>query len=165
MWFKFEEAVRILISYFPEEGMKKPTLYHSIRVGVYLWNNGYSEEIQIAWLLHDALEDTDIPEIVISDNFWTDVLDIVKANSKNKKLDKSEVLEDIVKRCYECGENAMIVKMADVYDNFLFYVKENNVPEIERCKTLASLIRKYKKDEWSDSIFDNISIIHAWCIE
>ena len=123
IWFKFEEAVKALVSYFPEEAMKKPTLYHSIRVGVYLWNHWYSEDIQIAWFLHDALEDTDIPEEVIGDNFGRCVLDIVKANSKNKSLDTSEILEDIVKRCQENGENAMIVKMADVYDNFLFYVK------------------------------------------
>jgi hypothetical protein len=35
------------------------------------------------------------------------------------------------------------VKIADVYDNFLFYIKENNIPEIERCKTIANLIKKY----------------------
>lgn len=161
MWFKFEEAIKILVSYFPEEAMKKPTLYHSLRVWVYLWNHWYSEAIQIAGLLHDALEDTGIPEEVISGNFWDNVLKIVKANSKNKNLDKSEVLEDIVKRCHECGENAMIVKMADVYDNFLFYIKEENIPEIERCKTLATLIQKYKKTEWNDSIFDRGSEIIA----
>lgn len=161
-WFKFEEAIKILVSYFPEEAMKKPTLYHSLRVWVYLWNHWYTENIQIAGLLHDALEDTDMPEQVIWENFWDDVLKIVKANSKNNNLDKSEILEDIIKRCHECGENAMIVKMADVYDNFLFYVKQSNETEIERCKTLASLIQKYKKDEWKDNIFNRISEIKRY---
>lgn len=107
-------------------------------------------------MLHDTLEDTDIPEVVISDNFWEYVLNIVKANSKNMNLEKSEILEDIVKRCSIVWEEAMIVKMADVYDNFLFYIKENNVSEIERCKILAELIKKYKKQEWDDKIFDKI---------
>ncbi|MCH8518913.1 HD domain-containing protein [Candidatus Gracilibacteria bacterium] len=98
--FKFEEAIKILVSYFPEEAMKKPTLYHSLRVGVYLWNHGYTVNIQIAGLLHDALEDTDMPEQVIGENFGDDVLKIVKANSKNNNLDKSEILEDIIKRCH-----------------------------------------------------------------
>jgi hypothetical protein len=53
----------------------------------------------------------------------------------------------------------MIVKMADVYDNFLFYVKENNIAEIERCKTLANLVKNYKKEEWNDKIFSRISEI------
>lgn len=46
----------------------------------------------------------------------------------------------------------MIVKIADVYDNFLFYKKLNNIPEIERCKKLSTLILKYKKD-YNDKIF------------
>jgi hypothetical protein len=53
----------------------------------------------------------------------------------------------------------MIVKMADVYDNFLFYVKENNIPEIERCRTLANLVKNYKKEERNDKIFSRISEI------
>ena len=46
----------------------------------------------------------------------------------------------------------MIVKIADVYDNFLFYKKINNIPEIERCKKLANLILKYKQN-YNDKIF------------
>jgi hypothetical protein len=53
----------------------------------------------------------------------------------------------------------MIVKMADVYDNFLFYVKMDNIPEIERCKTLAELVKKYRKEEWNDKIFNRIEEI------
>jgi len=146
--------MKLLISYFPDEPMKKPTLFHSVRVGTYLWNNWYNEDLQVAWLLHDALEDTNISENIISDNFWEYVLEIVKANSKNISLDKSEILEDIVKRCSIVWEDAMIVKMANIYDNFLFYVKENIISEIERCKTLAKLVKKYKKEEWDDNIFD-----------
>lgn len=39
IWFEFEKALKILVSYFPEEPMKKPTLFHSLRVWTYLWNN------------------------------------------------------------------------------------------------------------------------------
>lgn len=153
IWFEFEKAMKLLVSFFPEEPMKKPTLFHSMRVWTFLWNNWYDEKIQISWLLHDALEDTNISEVLIKDLFWEEVLEIVKANSKNKNLEKSEILEDIVKRCSLVWKKALIVKMADVYDNFLFYVKEKNFPEIERCKTLSLLIEKYKKDNWSDTIF------------
>lgn len=159
-WFKFEKWVKLLVSYFPEEHMKKPTLFHSLRVGTYLWNNWYSEEIQIAWLLHDALEDTEMLESVINDNFWVNILEIVKANSKNICLPKSEILEDIVSRCSLVWQDAMIVKMADIYDNFLFYVKENNLSEIDRCKTLSKLVYKYKKEDWNDSIFIKIEEIN-----
>lgn len=152
--FQFEKAMKILIEYFPEEKMKKPTLFHSLRVGTFLWNKNYSEEIQIAWLLHDALEDTSMTEKVISELFWENVLQIVQVNSKNMKLEKTEILEDIVKRCSEYWEKALIVKMADVYDNFLFYKKTENIAEIERCKKLSRFIQKYKKEEYSDTIFE-----------
>jgi len=158
-WFKFEKALRLLNEYYPKEYQNKPSLFHSVRVGTFLWNNWYSEDLQIAWLLHDALEDTCMSENIISENFWKYILEIVKANSKNNNLEKSEILEDIVKRCSIIWENAMIVKIADVYDNFLFYIKEYNIPEIERCKILANLIKKYKKKEWNDNIFNIIDEI------
>ena len=122
-WFLFEKAVLEFAKYFPEETQRKSFFYHSIRVWVFLWNQWYSEEIQIAGLLHDVLEDTDISEKEIENLFWKNVLQIVKANSQNHSLPKEEILEDIVKRCSDSGIDAMIVKIADVYDNFLFYKK------------------------------------------
>ena len=151
-WFIFERAVLEFAKYFPKESQKKPFFYHSIRVWVFLWNQGYSEEIQIAGLLHDALEDISISENTIENLFWKNVLQIVKANSKNLSLPKEEVLEDIIKRCSDYGIDAMIVKIADVYDNFLFYKKINNIPEIRRCKKLVNLILKYKQN-YDDKIF------------
>ena len=56
----------------------------------------------------------------------------------------------------------MIVKIADVYDNFLFYVKENNISEIERCKNLANLLEKYKKSDFNDVIFEKIVTIQSY---
>lgn len=156
IWFNFEIALQILLKKFELKQNKKPVIFHSVRVGTFLWNNGYDEDLQIAGLLHDILEDTDCEEKLILDNFWKEVLDIVKANSKNNALEKSEILEDIVKRCSKMWERAMIVKIADIYDNFLFYVKEKNTLEIERCKKLARLVKKYKKDDWNDKIFEKI---------
>ncbi|PID84513.1 hypothetical protein CSB09_00635 [Candidatus Gracilibacteria bacterium] len=159
--FLFERALRLLAKNFPEEPMKKPVLYHSVRVGVYLWNHSYDENLQIAGLLHDALEDTPLQERDIGDNFGQEVLDIVRANSKNPDLEKSKILEDMVQRCAQVGERAMIVKMADIYDNFLFYTRKNALPEIEMGKQLARLVRTYKKEEWSDAIFEKIpEILH-----
>ena len=150
--FKFEEALRLLVSHFPKE-TKKPALFHSVRVWTYLRNNNYSEDIQIAWLLHDALEDTDMTEHEITERFWSEVLQIVQANSEDESIEKSIQKEDIVKRCAQVWEIALIVKIADVYDNYKFYTKQENISELERCKNFARLILKYKKDNWNDPIF------------
>lgn len=50
--------------------MKKPTLYHVTRVATLLWNLDYNEDIQIAGLLHDALEDTEMTRDFIEKKFW-----------------------------------------------------------------------------------------------
>lgn len=160
--FKFEKALRILTEHYPKEDQKKPALFHSVRVGPYLYHNNYSEDIQIAWLLHDIIEDSDIPHHVISNNFWNHILDIVLANSKTIDIPKNQVLEDIIKKCVSCWEDALIVKMADVYDNFLFYVRENISGEIDRCKYLAELIKTNKLKSWNDKIFDLIDIILSY---
>jgi hypothetical protein len=81
------------------------------------------------------------------------------ANSEDPNIEDIMVKEDIVKRCAELSENALIVKMADVYDNYNFYTKQNNIPELERCKNFAELILKYKKETWQDSIFFKADII------
>ncbi len=110
--------------------------------------------MQVAWLLHDALEDTAMPESIISHNFWTNILQITIANSKTKNISKDIVLEDIIQKCVSYGEDALIIKMADVYDNFLFYVNENIAWEIDRCKYLAKLIMTNKLDNRNDPIFN-----------
>jgi len=55
---KFEKAVRLLVEYMPpsDTDSRKPILFHDIRVGVYLYENGYSENIVLAGVLHDAIE-------------------------------------------------------------------------------------------------------------
>ncbi len=142
--FPFEQALKLLVTHFPNEPQKKPILFHAVRVGTFLWHHGYSEEMQIAGLLHDALEDTDIDSEMIREQFGSHVLGIVEANSKNKNLPKEEILEDIVRRCANFGLDALVVKSADVYDNYLFYKKTSNIPEIERCQTLARLVLQYR---------------------
>lgn len=151
-WFKFEKAMRLLISHFPEE-TKKPALFHSMRVWTYLRNHNYSEDVQIAGLLHDALEDTPMQASQIEELFWLEVLQIVQANSEDNSVEDSLQKEDIVRRCADLSENALIVKMADVYDNFKFYTKQANISELERCKNFACLIKKYKNKNWNDPIF------------
>lgn len=150
---------------FPNEPMKKPTLYHAIRVGSLLWNFNYSEDIQIAGLLHDALEDTSMNEEYIKNTFGKEVLNIVTANTKNENLPKDTVLEDIVSRCEQCGINAMIVKVADIYDNFCFYKKQNNLSEIKRCQTLAKFVIQYKHPEWQTPIFEKLDEVMSFKVK
>ena len=160
--FTFEKALTMLVKYMSGIDQKKPTLFHSVRVGSFLWNHSYSEDIQIAGLLHDSLEDTNISETEIEENFWVYVLGIVQANSKNMSLPKQDRLEDIVIRCANHSQDALIVKVADIYDNFLFYTRQWNIWEIERCQRLAWYIKNHKKEEYKDDIFDKLDEIQCF---
>lgn len=113
-------------------------------------------------MLHDALEDTSMTYESIERIFGNHVAQIVQANTKNLNLSKLEALKDIVMRCTQYSQDALIVKMADVYDNFLYYVKDENISEIERCKRIAGYIKKYKQDIWDDVIFDKINEIEKY---
>jgi len=59
----------------------------------------------------------------------------------------------MVQKCAEHSQEALIVKIADVYDNFVYYQREKNESEIERCRVFAHLIRKYKKTDYDHEIF------------
>lgn len=142
-WHRFEAALKFLALRFPESE-KKAAFFHSIRVAVLLWELWYEEELQIAWLFHDSLEDTDISEIEIEKLFGTKVKTIVKANTKNIDLEKSARGRDIIQRCIDTWEDAIIVKICDIYDNFRYYIKIQNISEIERCKLLISYITENK---------------------
>lgn len=96
----------------------KPVLLHSIRVGLYLYEKGYNEDIVLSGLLHDILEDTETPQKNLQDKFGEKVTDIVSSNSFNTLIvDKNERFKDMFNRCVTYGREAVIVKAADIIDN------------------------------------------------
>lgn len=102
---EFEVAIRLLTENMPDaEDLEKPTLFHSIRVGVHLYNLGYSREICLAGLLHDVVEDADITKDDIEEEFGSEVALLVKANTKDEDLENK--YEDLIERCVLAGEGA-----------------------------------------------------------
>ena len=96
----------------------KPVLLHSIRVGFHLYHLGYSEEIVLAGLLHDLLEDTNTSKSDLQNHFGEKITQIVCATSFNSLIkDKTEQFNEMFKRCVMYGKEALIVKAADILDN------------------------------------------------
>lgn len=96
----------------------KPVLLHSIRVGFYLYETGYNEDIVLSGLLHDILEDTETSKKDLEDKFGEKVTNIVSSNSFNTSIDdKTERFKDMFNRCVLYGKEAVIVKAADILDN------------------------------------------------
>jgi (p)ppGpp synthase/HD superfamily hydrolase len=155
---KFEKAVRLLAEHFPlsndNEDSRKPVLFHDIRVGVYLYENGYPEDVVLAGLLHDAIEWSDITEQMLRDEFDENVVRLVLANTKNDSIeDKFEKTDELIKRCIQNGQDALIVKATDIIDSFKWYSSQNNEDEQKYCMRNANAIFKFKPDDFEDKIF------------
>lgn len=161
--WEIEKAIRLASKYFDGEvEMIKPTLLHAIKVWVYLYSRWYSQDICIGGILHDTLEDTSITEEEISNLFWENVLNIVKANTKNKNIEKSFVNTELVERCWSTSEDALIVKSADIIDNYMYYSSIHNAKWINRCIELSKWVINNKKESYWDPIFDTVELISQW---
>lgn len=154
----FERAIQLLVESMPIGiDRKKPILMHSIRVGMYLYDRNYSSDVVIAGLLHDMIEWTKSPKEKILEVFGQTVFDIVLANTKDRSInEKAQERRDMVKRCVECGKDAMIVKAADALDSLVYYQSANNSEEIQYCLNVIILIQEHLPEEMQDPIFDQI---------
>ncbi len=153
---KITQAIKLIKKYCPpsEAHSKKQMLPHVTRVGEYLQENGYSEDIVLAGYLHDMIEWSDINPQIISDQFGPRVLEIIQANSKDRSIDdKDERIQDLCRRCAELGKDALIVKAADTLDSFKHYTKTQNQPELEYCAKNAAAVLRYKTE---DKIFKEL---------
>ncbi len=158
---QFEKAVRLLVAHFPisDETSRKPVLFHDIRVGVYLYERGYAEDIVLGGLLHDALEWSSMTEDMIRDGFGERVRLLVKANTKDDSIvDKFEKTNELIQRCIESGQDALIIKTADIIDSFTWYSSQNNEDQLRYCMRNARAIDRCKPNDFTDKIFDELKV-------
>lgn len=157
---KFEKAVRILSEYMPlsDEHSRKPVMFHDIRVGVYLYEHGYSEDVVLAGVLHDAIEWSGVDEQLSRDEFGDNVVRLIFANTKDDTiLDKEEKTNELIQRCVENGQDALIIKTADIIDSFKWYASQHNKDELENhCVKNTNTIFKFKPENFDDKIFDEL---------
>lgn len=159
-WFDFERATQILIQAFSKEPKQsKPTVFHSIRVWSFLFYAWFSEEVCIAWLFHDAIEDTQITYDFIKSNFSEHIANIVLANTLDKSIPKEEWYTDVIKKCYKYSPDAVSVKIADVYDNFIFNTRKKEEWDelewqIDRCKNFAKLIKDLNTINYDNKLYN-----------
>lgn len=157
---KFEKAVRILSEYMPlsDERSRKPVMFHDIRVGVYLYEHGYSEDVVLAGVLHDAIEWSGADEQLLRDEFGDNVVRLIFANTKDDTiLDKEEKTNELIQRCVKHGQDALIIKTADIIDSFKWYASQHNKDELENhCVKTANAIFKFKPENFDDKIFDEL---------
>ena len=160
---EFEKAVRFLAEHMPvsDENSRKPVMFHDIRVGVFLYERGYKREIVLAGVLHDAIEWSGANQEMVQKEFGDEILKLVLACTKDDTIiDKKKKTEELIRRCIENGQDALIVKTADIIDSFKWYAGQNNIDELtNHCMKNAEAISAFKPNEFDDKIFEELK---AW---
>ncbi len=118
-----EKAISFLVYAFTTTGHNpKPVILHSIRTGLYLYHQNHAQDVVVAAILHDLIEDTDVKIGDIEKEFGTAVARLVEANSFNTAItQRNERDMDMLKRCKEGGKWAMLIKAADIFDNSAYF--------------------------------------------
>ncbi|EKD79151.1 MAG: hypothetical protein ACD_41C00152G0002 [uncultured bacterium] len=158
---EFEKAVRFITRYLPasDENSRKPVLFHSIRVGVYLYENGYGRDIVLSGILHDVIEWSEVNEQMLKEEFGDAVTKLVLANTKDDSIvDQQERTNELIRRCVQNGRDAFIVKTADIIDSFKWYTIQGNKEELKNhCVRNATAIFKFKPKDFNDKIFEELN--------
>jgi (p)ppGpp synthase/HD superfamily hydrolase len=156
-----EEAIRVLVDHMPTaETLIKPTLLHSIRVGTYLYNNGYSQNIVLGGYLHDVIEDTEIENDLIEDKFGKEVLDVILANSKDDSV-AGNINQELLQRCLAHGEDALIVKTADILDNYKYYKRISDQKGLDYCLGNTEYLLQIIPPAFESAVFTELKAFHS----
>lgn len=73
------------------KGTDLPYIAHVVHVSVILIRHGFGEDLAVAGLLHDVVEDCDVPLATIAAAFGEPVARLVEAVSESKAADGSEL--------------------------------------------------------------------------
>lgn len=106
----------------PRKGAKnEPASAHSLRVGELIQKHGYGEEVIIAAILHDIVEDGGMTFVqLVAKGYTPRVIQIVKLCTHNKRVRNRDARWQLLVAGLVTARDreAWAVKIADVLDNF-----------------------------------------------
>lgn len=119
----FEKAAGFLVKKITDSGNNpKPVILHSIRVTMILYNFNYEQDIIVAALLHDLLEDSSTTVDEIAKNFGVEVAELVSALTFDKTiLDRKARFKNEIDKAVAGGRDSALIKAADLIDNSRYY--------------------------------------------
>ena len=99
------------------KGTDVPYIVHPMEVMQILTANGCSDDVIVAGILHDVLEDTNTTKKEILDAFDQNVLDIVLCESEDKSKSWKERKQTTIDHLAESGKEVKLVCCADKLSN------------------------------------------------
>ncbi len=160
---EIEKAIFLITEKFKNaDGLTKPVLFHSIHVGIYLYDHGYRVEIVLAGFMHDLLEDTDTTIDEITNIFGKEVADFVLANTKDDSIaDKKERKRKMVANCIEAGQDALIIKAADTLENYTYHPTIEWQAGVDYLNDVSGMILEMKPADFDDAIFTTLNAVYT----
>jgi len=155
---EFEDAIHFIADKFSEvQELEKPTLLHGIRVGMYLYQGGYSKEVCIGGILHDVIEDTATSEKEIEKTFGVKIAQIVAVNSKDIRIiDKAKRTEMLIKKCATHSRESAIIKAADILDNIRYYRKIEDKINLKEMIKRGRILLVEKNENFQNKVFSDL---------
>ncbi len=156
---EFEDAIRFVAEKFSsEKDLTKPTLFHSVRVGVFLYQGGYGKETCIGGILHDVIEDTGTGEEELKSKFGHKVAELVRVNSKDTSIDDKKVrTEAMIRKCATHSRAAAVIKAADILDNIRYYRKTKHAENLATMIERGKLLLREKNVGFQDKVFSELN--------
>lgn len=99
------------------KGKDVPYIVHPLEVFNILYRMGADNNLLIAGLLHDVLEDTDTKVQEIASEFGTDVAELVAAHTENKKLQWQERKKIACEELATAPKRVQMLVLADKLSN------------------------------------------------
>ena len=101
------------------KGSARPYITHCMEVARILYKNGYSEEIIIAGILHDTVEDTEVTLEDLRIGYGEEVSNLVKYVTEDKSPGYSWTERKVkyIKNLTDAPEGAVVISAADKLHN------------------------------------------------
>src|SRR5262245_17482376 len=122
---KVDEALKLAASAHRDQvrkGTDIPYITHVVMVATILLRHGFDEDLVVAGLLHDIVEDQDVPITVIAAGFGEEVARLVDAVSEQKRDGDAEIpweqrKADALAHLRAADERVAALKAADALHN------------------------------------------------
>jgi guanosine-3',5'-bis(diphosphate) 3'-pyrophosphohydrolase len=134
---------------------EEPYINHLLEVATLVAEatEGKDPNLIIAALLHDAIEDCEVPSELIAEIFGTDVADLVAEVTDDKTLEKGERKKRQVDGAYKKTDRAKILTLADKTSNLRALVS-SPTPE-------WSVRRRLEYIEWARKVVQGLRPANA----
>lgn len=119
--------------------------------------DGADAELVAAALLHDSIEDCEVPQTVLNDHFGSRVASLVIEMTDDKTLDKAVRKRKQIETASTKSHDAKILKMADKISN-LRAVADSPSPD-------WSVTRRLDYIAWSKEVVTNLGLDHPTLTE